>query len=125
MCFVIKFQAKIIIINHIENASVNEILMWAVGVKMNGNRAMKFKMKINRKITLIKGIIPLGAFEINALISLLILLVKMYFLLRRNLNFITTTTGKRMVIHVKLKIEDDGSKMENKFVIISKMLYLS
>jgi hypothetical protein len=54
ICFVIKLQAKIMIISHIENASENEILMCAVGVKINGNRARKFRMKMNRKIVLIK-----------------------------------------------------------------------
>jgi len=81
MCFVIKLQAKTIIIDHIVNANENEILMCAVGVKMKGNSAMKFKMKINVKITLMKMIIPLGALLINALISLLILFRMRYFLL--------------------------------------------
>jgi len=81
MCFVIKFQAKTIIIDHMVNANENEILMCAVGVKMKGNRAMKFRMKINVKITLIKRIIPLGALEISAFISLLILFKIRYFLL--------------------------------------------
>jgi len=121
MCFVIKLQANIIIMNHIENANENEILIWAVGVKMNGNSAMKFKVKMNRKITLIRAIVPLGAFSISVFISLLILFITMYFLLIKNLNFNVTVMGRRIVIHAELKIDEDGSKIENKFIIISKM----
>jgi len=85
---------------------------------------MKFKMKMNRKIALMSEIIPLVAFVINAFISLLILLIMMYFLLIKNLNFTMTVIGKRIVIHDELKIEEDGSKIENKFVIIFRILYV-
>lgn len=54
MCFVINLQANIMINNHIENANENEILICAVGVKIKGNSAKKFIMKINKKIVLIK-----------------------------------------------------------------------
>ena len=54
MCFVINFQAKIMIITHIENVRGNEMVMWAVGVNIKGNRDVKFKIKIIEKIILIK-----------------------------------------------------------------------
>lgn len=74
-------HANIIIIVHIDNANENEILMCAVGVKIKGNKAVKFKIKINEKMVLMKGIIPLDALLINAFISLLILFVIKYFFL--------------------------------------------
>jgi len=117
MCFVIKFQAKIMINNHIENANENEILMWAVGVKIKGNKAMKFKIKINKKIVLIKKIALLGALIINALISLLIMFNEKYFLLKKNLNFKINETGKKIANHIELNNDEEGSKIEKIFVI--------
>jgi len=116
ICFVENVQANIIIINHIENARVNEILIWAVGVKMNGNKAIKFKMKMNKKIDLIKLIIPLGGLAISALISLSILLRDRYFFLWKNFIFKITVIGSKIVIHERLSIDDEGSKMENRFI---------
>jgi len=42
------------IITHIENVRGNEMVMWAVGVNIKGNRDVKFKIKIIEKIILIK-----------------------------------------------------------------------
>jgi hypothetical protein len=122
MCFVTKFQAKIIIMDHIENARENEILMWAVGVKIKGNSAMKFRMKMNKKITLMKRITPLGALVISAFISLLILLSEKYFLLKKYLNFRINNMGKKMVIHTEFNNDEDGSKIEKRFIINFKII---
>lgn len=122
ICFVICLQAKIIIKNHIENANVNEILIWAVGVKMKGNRAIKFKIKINVKIVLMKGIIPLGALDTNAFISVLILFNNKYFLLIKNLNFRINKIGVIILIHTKLNNDEEGSKIEKRFIISFKIL---
>jgi len=73
MYFVMKFQAKIIIVIHIDNANGNVILMCAVDVKIKGNRAIKFRIIINVNMLLIYKVIPLGGLMINVFISLLIL----------------------------------------------------
>jgi len=125
ICFVIKFHANIIINNHVENANEKEILIWAVGVKMKGNKAIKFKMKIREKTTLMKKITPLGALLIKVFISLLILFSSKYFLFKKNLNFKIRNIGKIIVIHEKLSIDEEGSKIENKFIISFKMKLLS
>jgi len=83
---------------------------------MNGNKAIKFKMKMNKKIDLIKLIIPLGGLAISALISLSILLRDRYFFLWKNFIFKITVIGSKIVIHERLSIDDEGSKMENRFI---------
>jgi len=122
MCFVMKFQAKIMIRNHIDIAKENEMVMWAVGVKIKGNRAIKFKMKMNEKTALMKFIIPLGALVINVFISLLIFSSKMYFLFKENLDFMITITGKKTANHSEFIRDEEGSKIEKRFVINFKII---
>jgi len=118
MCFAINLQAKIIIIIHIENVNENVILIWAVGVKMKGNKAIKFKIMMNKKITLIKKIIPLGVLIISAFISLLILLKVKCFLFPKNFNLINNMIGNMIDAQEILIVDEDGSKIENRFIII-------
>lgn len=71
--FVLINQPIIMMDVHMVRASVNEILMCAVDVKINGNRAIMLDIKMNVKIVLIKGIDPFSGLLINMFISLLIM----------------------------------------------------
>jgi len=110
---------------HIENARENEILIWAVGVKIYGNKAIKFSMKISRKFTLTKKITPLNSLFISAFISFLIAFKIKYFLFLENLNFRIIKMGRKIVNHTRLRGDVEGSKIENRFVINFRVMWLS
>jgi hypothetical protein len=90
-------------------------------VKMNGNIAEKFKIKIKRNIDLIKIFVLLGNLIINFFVSLLILFIIIYFLLCKNLYFIMKVNGSRRVIQAIFNKNVEGSNIENKFIINFKI----
>jgi len=113
-------------INLIQNATAvgNDNIIWAVGVKMNGIKAIIFLIIINIKIPNIDILIPFFILSFNkGLISFKIwdikILIKMFHL---KLIFIlllkNKVSGRIIFNHRRDKFEDEGSNIENKLFII-------
>jgi len=64
---------------------------------------------------------PLGALIISMFISWLIFSSEKYFLLQKNLNFKINKVGKKMVNHSELNKDEEGSKIEKRFIISFKI----
>jgi len=113
-----------IIESHIIIAVVNEIEIWAVGVKIKGNKAIKFIKIIDVKIDFINSRFPfLILLENKLCISLLIFELIVFTILIQDIFILYLLSainiiGNMIDIQDKLKIEDDGSKILNKLFII-------
>ena len=110
--------------NHKMKAVVNEIEMCAVGVKTNGQRASKFlsitirnrdfmKIKLPGKILFANSVfISLAIIELILFMRINHLEVDLVLMENKN------RMGNRIALHDKLKLDDEGSKIENKFIIM-------
>lgn len=127
--FELLVHPKIIIRLHIHTANENVIEIWAVLVKINGNKAKKLIIRIAKNIALINKRVPFFWFvEMRVFTSVLIAL-KMEFINVEIFNFdvILNTnkkiTGKEKLAQAKLKDDWEGSKIENKLFIIFNLTY--
>lgn len=127
--FVLFFHPKIIKEIQIQKEAGKEIIMWAVGVKIKGNRAKKFTRKIdkNRDIKIIK--FPfLMRFPKRGLISFIRGMKNnnlkiTFFLLIQYLPEWNNMNNREEESQGKLVIKNmEGSKMENRFVIMISFL---
>jgi len=124
ICLDLYVQPWNIINSHINKAVENEIDMWAVGVKINGNRAKKFINKIRKNNNTRYIIVPFfDLFFVKISISFLIFLLIMYkkvhhfegvFLLVSGIIIV----GTNKIIQIIEIEEDDGSNIEKRFIII-------
>jgi len=127
MLFVLLNHPCNIIESHIIRAVENEIDICAVGVKIKGNKAITFKISVTIKIDLIMIIVPflvLGKikFSISFLIKELIIInTLLIFILLFHFNSVKSRTGVNRVNQDMFIIDDDGSKIENKLLIIFKL----
>lgn len=123
MCFVFLVQPNIIseIQNKIETGSVTA--KWEVGEKICGYSAVKFRIRIETKISIINLSLPFS-FLLRAKLTSFLNMETIFFR-----NFVVgedpfhiykgvTVTEATKINQAEEKIEELGSKIENKFVII-------
>jgi hypothetical protein len=124
MNFVLLIHPKYIIVIHKMVAVENEIEMWAVDVKIKGHRANKFLTIIIMNSDFMKIKFPwkflfenkvFTSFEIMELI-LFIMMIHLIVIL--DLMGIIIKRGNSVAVQDRFIIDDDGSKIENKFVIM-------
>jgi len=129
--FVLFNQPKIIIANHIDRAVGSAIIICAVGVKVKGDRAMKFIINRDRKVISMVLEIPLCLCGfINDLSSfsrgsrnvliMIIHLIEFFFLIDK-------IKVKGIIIEIQTMdiVLVDGSKIENKLFIIFRLCFLN
>jgi len=128
--FVLLIQPKIIIDIQIVNAEGRAIIIWDVGVNVNGDRAIKFIINKEKKIINIVLVVPLclwgiikdfSSFKRGIKIELIFIfhLIEFFFLLDKII-----IAGIIKVSHLIDIIVVEGSKIENKLFIIFRLCFL-
>lgn len=123
MCFVFFVHPNIIIASQIVRESGKVIGRWAVVAKFCGYSATRFISRIDINIRIRILSVPFDGLPREYLISFLNLSITTFWIVVGVLDFfqflfIRNTIGTSKVIHRRENVLDDGSKIENKLVII-------
>lgn len=129
MCFVLLIHPKSINLSHRGNAKLKVIVIWLVLVKIYGNKPKKLlnKIKVNKEINI--KVVPLNLEIPNKVLNSACNVKKILFQnikIRegKNQNIIGKNKIPKRVLNQfndKLKILVEGSKIENRFIIIFKL----
>jgi hypothetical protein len=117
------YHPNIIIDVHINKALENEIIMWAVGVKLNGSKAIRFIIIIAVNVVIIIIINPfLLWFDSKGFnsffIGLIIIMINLFNFWFLFILGIKNHIGINIISHIECLIAIEGSNMENKLFII-------
>jgi len=124
ICLVLDNHPIIKVLIHIVMAIENEIEIWAVVVKMKGNRANKFCVKINKNMVFINISLPFLEFFLSIVLTSFLRLwfnianILLNFNWGLNFNGTIIIIGNKRAIKTILFGDWDGSKIEKRLFIM-------
>ncbi len=123
MCFVFFVHPNIMIVNQIAKESGKVIGKWAVVAKFCGYSATRFIIRITINIRISILSVPFDGFPKEYSISFLNLSITTFWMMPGVFDFfqlllIINKIGISNVVHRRESVPEDGSKIENRLVII-------